>query len=80
MKRGIMQVDKLDILNRDTFVEKVLHLLDNISCNKSSACFAINGQWGCGKSFVLDMLEEQLNVIQSEETHTDKYFVIRYVQ
>ena len=78
MKREIMQVDKLDILNRDTFVEKVLHLLDNISGNKSSVCFAINGQWGCGKSFVLDMLEEQLNVIQSEETHTDKYFVIRY--
>lgn len=73
-----MQMDKLDILKRDTFVEKVLHLLDNITCNKSSVCFAINGQWGCGKSFVLDMLEEQLNVIQSEETHTDKYFVIRY--
>ena len=52
--------------------------MDNISCNKSSVCFAINGQWGCGKSFVLDMLEEQLNVIQSEETHSDKYFVIRY--
>ena len=39
-----MQMDKLDILKRDTFVEKVLHLLDNISCNKSSVCFAINGQ------------------------------------
>ena len=71
-------MDKLDILNRDEFVEQLLHLMDNISSNKSSTCFAINGPWGCGKSFVLDMFEEQLSVIQSEETYTDKYFVIRY--
>lgn len=71
-------MDKLDILNRDAFVEQLLRLMDNISSNKASTCFAINGPWGCGKSFVLDMFEEQLNVIQSEETYTDKYFVIRY--
>lgn len=69
---------KLDILNRDAFVEQLLRLMDNISSNKASTCFAINGSWGCGKSFVLDLFEEQLNVIQSEETFTDKYFVIRY--
>ena len=71
-------MEKLDILNRDAFVEQLLRLMDNISSNKASTCFAINGPWGCGKSFVLDMFEEQLNVIQSEETYTDKYFVIRY--
>ena len=71
-------MNKLDILNRDSFVEQVLRLIDNISNNKASTCFAINGTWGCGKSFVLDMLEDQLNVIQSEETFTDRYFVIRY--
>lgn len=71
-------MNKLDILNRDSFVEQVLRLINNISNNKASTCFAINGTWGCGKSFVLDMLEDQLNVIQSEETFTDRYFVIRY--
>lgn len=71
-------MDKLDILNRDAFIEQLLRLMDNISSNKASTCFAINGPWGCGKSFVLDMFEEQLNVIQSEETYTDKYFVVRY--
>lgn len=69
---------KLDILNRDIFVDQLLRLIDNISSNKASTCFAINGAWGCGKSFVLDMFEEQLNVIQSEETFSDRYFVIRY--
>lgn len=71
-------MNKLDVLNRGKFVEQLLQLIDSISSNKVSTCFAINGPWGCGKSFVLDMLEEQLNIIQSEETFTDKYFVIRY--
>lgn len=38
----------------------------------------VNGVWGSGKSFVLDMFEEKLGQIQSEETFTDKYFIIRY--
>ena len=66
-------MDKLDILNRDKFVEQLVRLIENISDNKTSTCFAINGAWGCGKSFVLDMFEEQLNGPYSE-----KYFVVRY--
>lgn len=66
-------MDMLDILNRDAFVEQVINLLENISDNKASTCFAIDGEWGTGKSFVLDMIEERLNDIYSE-----KYFVIRY--
>jgi len=71
-------MDKMDVLNRDIFVDKLMRVMENISDNKSSTCFAINGAWGCGKSFVLDMFEEKLIQIQSEDTHTDKYFVIRY--
>lgn len=71
-------MNKLDILNRSAFVEQLVRLVDNISINKSSTCFAINGQWGCGKSFVLDLFQDRLEPIQSEETNTDKYFVIRY--
>lgn len=69
---------KLDILNRDEFVEQLITLVENISANNSSASFAINGAWGCGKSFVLDMFQDRLEKIQSEETSNDKYFVIRY--
>lgn len=71
-------MDRLDILNRDKFVEELLQIVKNISDNKSSTCFALNGDWGSGKSFVLDMFEEKLAEIQSEITCTDKYFVIRY--
>jgi hypothetical protein len=71
-------LEKLDILNREEFVNKLVNLTENISANRTSTSFAINGAWGCGKSFVLDMYEERLSEIQSEETATDKYFVIRY--
>lgn len=78
---------KIDILNRDEFVDQLVHLIDNIADanrkktsdnNQKNTTFALDGTWGCGKSFVLDMLEEQLNIIQSEDTYKEKYFVIRY--
>lgn len=71
-------MEKLDVLSREEFVNRLITLTENVSNAKTSASFAINGVWGCGKSFVLDMYEEKLNEIQSEETATDKYFVIRY--
>lgn len=71
-------MNKLDILNRGEFVEQLLNLIKNISGSSSSACFAINGAWGSGKSFVLDILQEELEKIQSESTMMDRFFVIRY--
>ena len=71
-------MDKLDILDREPFVEQVINLIENISGNNVATCFAINGTWGTGKSFVLDMIEEQLEIIQSSETDKEKYFVVRY--
>lgn len=71
-------MDKLDILQRDEFVKQLERMIENISANKSSTCFAINGKWGCGKTFVLDMLQEKLEAKQNEETADNEYFVIRY--
>ena len=71
-------MNKLDILNRYDFVCSLINLVENISVENSSVTFALDGKWGSGKSFVLDMFEEELSRIQSEETATDKYFIIRY--
>lgn len=71
-------MDKLDILQRDEFVKQLERMIENISENKISTCFAINGKWGCGKTFVLDMLQERLEEKQSEQTADNKYFIIRY--
>lgn len=69
---------KLDVLNREEFVDKLVTLTENLAENRSSISFAINGAWGSGKSFVLDMYEEQLGLMPSEKTALDKYFIIRY--
>ena len=71
-------MEKIDILSRAEFVNRLVTLTENVSNAKTNASFAINGAWGSGKSFVLDMYEERLNEIQFEQTATDKYFVIRY--
>lgn len=71
-------MDKLDILNREAFVEQLVNLVEKIAEGGTSVSFAIDGIWGCGKSFILDMLEGRLTPIQSEKTLTDKYLIIRY--
>ena len=53
-------MNKIDILNRDKFVDDLLRVMENISDNKVSTCFALNGEWGSGKSFVLDLFEKKL--------------------
>ena len=58
-----------DMLGRGSFVT----LLDNIITRKISAhegfSFAIDGKWGCGKSWIIKELEKKLE---------PKYFVIHY--
>ena len=53
-------------------------MLKSLSEHKSSTCFALNGAWGSGKSFVLDMLEEKLQDVQRGNTTSRRFFVIRY--
>ena len=67
-----------DLLNRQEFVDRVIRIIELQSAQKKTSCFAINGKWGVGKSFVLEMLEEQLEKIPSDETATDKYMIFHY--
>lgn len=52
--------EKIDILNRECFINRVLELTYKISENKGNMTFAINGEWGCGKTFVLEKIQEKL--------------------
>ena len=43
--------NKMDVLNREKFVEKLFGLTQQISNNKKSTSFAIDGSWGIGSNY-----------------------------
>lgn len=73
-----MNNERIDLLDRVTFIKKVIKLIDQLSVNKKGCCFAIEGSWGIGKTFVIEEIEKQLKLLPSEETNDDKYFVFHY--
>lgn len=64
----------IDVLNRQEIVEQILDLLITLSDAQSSCVFALNGKWGAGKTFLLDMLEPKLRDYQAGE----KFMVFHY--
>lgn len=69
---------RLDLLNRDEFVGNVTKIINQLSDIKKGSCFAIEGGWGVGKTFVIEKIAERLKLFQSEETNSDRYFVFHY--
>ena len=61
----------VDLLDRQDIVDSMKLLLKTVHENKSSCTFSLNGAWGVGKSFVMDMLREQLR-------ENDEYVVFKY--
>jgi len=49
-----------------------------LSEKKQGCCFAIDGAWGSGKTFVLEWFECIIKEEQLEETADNKYFVFHY--
>lgn len=69
---------KIDVLNREPFIDKLIEIVELLSNNKNGCCFGINGAWGSGKSFVLEKFEARLRELISEETANNKYYVFHY--
>ncbi|MBO4570042.1 MAG: DUF2791 family P-loop domain-containing protein, partial [Clostridia bacterium] len=59
-----------DYIGRDAFVQQVINTIE-IAAKDRYWCFAINGEWGSGKSFVVDMIKAQLD-------KKDQYLVVKY--
>ena len=69
---------RLDLLDRQKFVDRLLTIAEALSDNRKNACYAVNGDWGVGKSFVLDMFEEQAKRIGVEGQELSRYLIFRY--
>ena len=72
-------MEKKDYLQREDFeVSDICALIDYHSKRKSNISFAIDGEWGCGKSFVLEMVEEKLKKEKINSGLEDRYVVFHY--
>lgn len=69
---------KKDILNRAEFLDRIIKFTNTLSEHRKGTCFAIDGKWGSGKTFLLEMLQDKLRIQQNEETIDDRYLVINY--
>lgn len=69
---------KTDCLNRQEFIDTTVKITRELADNHKGCSFAINGKWGCGKSFILDRLEEQLSVFQDPNAAGDRYYILQY--
>ncbi|MCQ2755200.1 MAG: KAP family NTPase, partial [bacterium] len=72
-------MEKEDCLLRENFaVPDICALIDYHSKKESNISFAIDGEWGCGKSFVLEMVEEKLKAEKTDNGLEDRYVVFHY--
>ena len=70
--------DTLDLLDRSAFVDQIVSISNTLSEHHKNACFAITGEWGIGKSFVLDLYENQIRNIQTSSTTMGRYLLFHY--
>lgn len=63
-------MNKQDLLHREQYVKLLESLIDNKVQNQNGFSFAIDGSWGTGKTFVLQMLEGNLK--------TNGYLIFHY--
>jgi len=75
---GNNELSQIDILNRQDFIEKIISTVEYHSKNNLNTSFSVQGEWGCGKSWILDRVFERLYDIQDEKIAGGRYCVFRY--
>lgn len=68
------QPQQIDLLDRQGIVDQIVNLLTLISDRSGSSTFALDGKWGTGKTFVLNMLENDL----LQQAAGTKFLVFHY--
>ncbi|MGN1104771.1 MAG: P-loop NTPase fold protein [Candidatus Coproplasma sp.] len=65
-----MEKQLQDKIGRKDIVDKICGLVDSLQKDQNF-CLALNGAWGSGKSFVMDMIDERL------QAHRE-YLIVKY--
>lgn len=64
---------KIDFLSRQPYLDLLKSIIANQCNNPTGYSFAIDGEWGCGKTWILTELEKQLT-----EDSEKKYLIFHY--
>ncbi len=70
--------EPIDLLSRQEFIDQLIHISESLSLNKENACYAINGGWGVGKTFILEAFEKNVSLRGQEGTLLSKFLVFHY--
>ncbi len=73
-----MYVQKTDILNRGEIVKNLLMITEGLSSRNAASVFALNGDWGSGKTFILRLFEDEASKLKKDDRKTNKYFIFHY--
>lgn len=65
--------EKKDQIGIDDIVERLAYRVDAVSAEEN-VCVSLNGEWGSGKTFILEKFESKLR----EGINQDKYLVVKY--
>ena len=76
--KAMADINKLDILDREKVIDELFRIVQGESINQVFCSFAIDGTWGVGKTFILERLEQKLEMEMNEETSDNRYFVFHY--
>lgn len=68
----------VDLLERDDFISRLVDITENLAAKKKGICYAINGEWGVGKTFALNLYKEVIRKIESETGSASKYLIFEY--
>ena len=68
---------KIDLLQRREFINRIVALIEATSNNNGHRTFAIDGEWGSGKTWVLEEIEKELLTMKIEEGKK-RFLVIHY--
>lgn len=63
---------KEDKIGRETIVNKIITLIDQLAPNQHF-CLALDGEWGSGKSYLLDLIEDKI-----QKSGHKEYMIIKY--
>ena len=68
----------IDILDREKIIEDLKEIIHLLSEQQQGKVFALDGGWGYGKTYILEKLEKELELVENEETKDNRYYVFHY--